>query len=144
MSRRRSLIGAGLLASLGAAAGASAAPTPDQERGSDEDVVRAIENVRAEVSRLRTELAPGTAPAIGRIREQQRQYLKAQHSFPEFIDVGIGVWEEIYDWHVRFQQPLNISRRADGRYVLSFMQTLLVLRPEHVESYISAPYERER
>jgi hypothetical protein len=156
MTGRRALIRAGVAAGLGAAAGAgtvgaSAAPTApmnpmdDAQRRStsDEgDVERSVEAVRAEVGRLRTEWNPGSG-AVAQIRVALRQFLKGQHRFPEFVDVGIGVWEDIYDWHVRFQQPIVISRQPDGRYAMVFMQTLLVLRPEQSDTYIGAPYDRQ-
>lgn len=144
MTGRRALIRAGVVAGLGAAASAGAAQRRDDQRRSEDDgdVERSVEAVRNEVSRLRTDWTPGSG-AVGQIRLALRQFLKGQHRFPEFIDVGIGVWEDIYDWHVRFQQPIVITRQPDGRYAMAFMQTLLVLRPEHAETYIGAPYERQ-
>lgn len=143
MAGRRSMIGAGLMAGLSAAAGAGAAPMGDEQRRGDEgDAERSVEAVRAELSRLRTEWNPGSG-TVAQIRLALRQFLKGQHRFPEFVDVGIGVWEDIYDWHVRFQQPINISRQPDGRYAMVFMQTLLVLRPEQSETYIGLPYDRQ-
>jgi hypothetical protein len=138
------MIGAGLMAGLGAA-GAGAAPAHEPQRrtgGSDDEIKDAIDDVNKALGELRAAGDPGTGAAAA-VRQAQRQFLKGQHRFPEFIDVGIGVWEDVYDWHVRFQQPINISRQPDGRYALVFMQTLLVLRPEHAESYIGAPYDRQ-
>jgi hypothetical protein len=139
MRGRRSVIGAGLLAGLGAATAASAAGA-EQRRG-ESDTADAIEEVTKAIRELRTADDPGSG-AVERIRQHQRQFLKGQQKFPDFLDVGIQVWENLYDWHVKFQQPLNISRQPDGRYVMAFTQTLLVLRPEQSDTYISLPYDR--
>ena len=51
------------------------------------------------------------------------------------VEVGIGVWESVYDWHVRHQRVVNIGRTTDGRYTMPVMETLLLLRPEQAESF---------
>jgi hypothetical protein len=51
------------------------------------------------------------------------------------------VWEALYDWHVRYQQPLNVQRTADGRYVMAFMFTTLILRPDQAPDYIGPPFD---
>ena len=50
--------------------------------------------------------------------------------------MGIGVWENVFDWHIRHQQPLSVSRNAEGRYILGVAFTTLVLRPELSENYV--------
>jgi hypothetical protein len=37
------------------------------------------------------------APALSRVCDQQRSFLKAHQKFPDFIEVGIDVWESVYD-----------------------------------------------
>ena len=51
------------------------------------------------------------------------------------------MWERLYDWHVRWQQPLNLSRLPDGQYGMTFMLTTLVLRPNMQASYIGPGYD---
>src|SRR2546430_8962823 len=46
--------------------------------------------------------------------------LKANQKFPDYMDVGIDVWEHMHDWHVRTRQPLTIVRTNDGRYGMLF------------------------
>jgi hypothetical protein len=60
------------------------------------------------------------------------------------MEVGLGVWEDVYDWHVRYQQPLNATRLADGRYVLTFMFTNLILRPDLAVEYVGFGFDTER
>lgn len=61
--------------------------------------------------------------------------------FPEYIDVGTDVFYEAYDWHVRHQQPLQLSRQAGSRVAIVFMFTQLVLRPEQERTFIGVPYD---
>jgi hypothetical protein len=57
------------------------------------------------------------------------------------MEVGIGVWENVYDWHVRHQQPLNLARLGDGRYAMTVMQTTLILRTDQTESYVGYGFD---
>ena len=74
------------------------------------------------------------SPELAHIREQQRVFLRANQKFPDFIEIGINVWESVYDWHVRHQQPLSISRNAEGRYTMMVALTTLVLRPDYIST----------
>jgi hypothetical protein len=47
----------------------------------------------------------------------------------------------VHDWHVRHQQPLNMSRTDDGRYVTSVMFTTLVLRIDQAESFVGLGFD---
>ncbi len=49
---------------------------------------------------------------------------------------------DVYDWHVRMQQQIQISRLADQRMAIQFMFTQLILRWENAESYVSQAYDR--
>jgi hypothetical protein len=64
--------------------------------------------------------------------------------YPDFIEVGIDVWDSVHDWHVRFQQPLNVTRVADGRYAMSFSFTTLILRPEMAGDYVGPPFDLDQ
>jgi hypothetical protein len=131
---RRNLVGGGLLAS--AAALFSAAPSAAGQRDDDEAVAAAIAGLQKTIERGLT-----VSPELARIRDQQRTFLKANQKFPDFIDIGIGVWENLYDWHVRHQQPLNVGRTADGRYVMTVMFTTLILRPEQDNNYVGFGFD---
>jgi hypothetical protein len=80
---------------------------------------------------------------VHQIREQQRQWIRAHRKYPDFIEIGLDVWDDLYDWHVRYQQPLNIARLTDGQYAMSFHFTTLILRPDFELNYISPPYDRD-
>lgn len=92
---------------------------------------------------LRT-LADGSAlPSanIGRLREQMTIFLRAHAKFPDFCEVGIAVFFDVYDWHIKNQRELTIGRQPDGRYALQFMFTRLLLRAEMDPPYVGPPYD---
>ena len=49
---------------------------------------------------------------------------------------------DVYGWHVRNQQQINISRIGEQRMAIQFMFTQLVLRIENESNYIGTPYDR--
>ena len=69
------------------------------------------------------------------------RYLADGRLDPDFIEVGIEVWENVYDWHVRHQQPIGATRTADGRYVMSVMFTTLILRSDQTNNYIGFGFD---
>ena len=81
------------------------------------------------------------SPELARIRGQQRTFLKANQKFPDYLEIGVGVWENICDWHIRHQLPLTINRTTDGRYTITVMQTTLILRPDQTDSYIGFGFD---
>jgi len=143
MFGRRDMLGSGLLAGLSgafaepSAAERAAAPPED----TSEAAAGALDRLRQLIERQST---PSTASAsIALIRQQQRTYIRAHEKYPDFIEVGLGVWEEVYDWHVRYQQPITAARLADGRYVLGFMFTSLILRPDQALEYVGFGFDNE-
>jgi hypothetical protein len=132
---RRDVVNSGLLGltALIGGSGEAAAIPPDEGR----EIARAIDRLRELVERR---LEP-PFKELFEIRRQQRMFLRASHKFPEFIEIGANVWDALYDWSVRYQQPLNVVRRDDGRYTMTFMFTTLVLRPDQTDDYVSLPYD---
>jgi hypothetical protein len=51
------------------------------------------------------------------------------------------VFTDLYDWHVRYQQPIEITR-VDNRTAIRFMFTLMVLRPEQADNFVGIPFDR--
>lgn len=133
---RRNLIGGGFAAGM-AAMVAPAEAAAAQRDGDDTTVARAVDGVRNAIDNLQ---AAGWQ-RIGQIRDQQRMWLRANHKYPEFIEIGIGIWEALYDWHVRYQQPISMTRLADGRYVMSFMFTTFILRPDQDFNYVGPAFD---
>lgn len=134
MIDRRQLLEGGL---MGGVAGAFAAGGGAQ-RGDGRDtaeVVKAIDDLREEFRRQRQ------FSEIGSIREQQVIFLRANGKLPDYIEVGVDLWFAAYDWHIRWQQPLTISRDATGRTTLLLLTTQLVLRPDAQGNFMSLPYD---
>ena len=135
---RRHLVSGGLLAGLAGAFGFPSPAAGAQQRRdeSDERTAAAVDELRKVVDR-----GLQVSPELARIREQQRIFMRANQKFPDYIEIGINVWERLHDWHVEHQVAPNIIRRDDGRYTMTFMFTTLVLRPEMAENYIGFGYD---
>jgi hypothetical protein len=138
MVERRDVIGGGLAAGLAAAFGAPASAQTRRDAPDDAAEMK----IADAIDRLRQSLEHEHESAdVSQIRAQQRTFLKANQKFPDYMDVGIDVWERMHDWHVRTRQPLNIARTADGRYGMVFGVTTLLLLPQQVGGYISWGYD---
>lgn len=135
---RRHLVSGGLLAGLAGAFGFSSAAAGAQQRRdeSDDRTAAAVDELRRVVDR-----GLQVSPELARIREQQRIFMRANQKFPDYIEVGIGVWENVYDWHVRHQRPVLVGRTTDGRYTMTVMETLLLLRPEQAETFVGFGFD---
>jgi hypothetical protein len=130
---RREVVGGGLLG-LSALLGTSA-PAAAQQRD-DREVAAAVDRLRASIEARLDGFAELTE-----IRLAQRTFLKANAKYPEFIEIGVGVWDRVYDWHVRNQVAPIIARRDDGRYTMAFMFTMLVLRAELMDNYVGFGFD---
>jgi hypothetical protein len=128
---RRSVLNGTLFSGLAALSPAAQSRSSSQSANDDAVVAKAIDDLNATVRRTLE-----TSPELARLREQQRVFLRANQKFPDFIEVGIAVWESIFDWHVRHQQPLSVARSAEGRYIMAVAFTTLILRPELAENYV--------
>jgi len=142
---RRLAIRSGLLVGLGstALAAPSVAAAGGQE-GDQQAVASALHDIDNTLQRQAEENRNAHWRVVRQVQEQQRIFLKASHRYPEFIEVGVRVWEALVEWHVREQQTLNVTRVADGRYVMSFMFTTVLLRPDLDDNYVSTAYDNER
>ncbi len=143
MVERRNLVGGGLAAGLAALVGAGEVETAAAAQRDDNN----SQEVSREVRELRQTIETNFSRpwvTIARVREQQRIWLRANHKYPDFIEVGTDVWDALYDWHVRFQQPINMTRTGDGRYVISFMFTTFILRPDQGADYLGPGFDGDR
>jgi hypothetical protein len=128
---RRSLLNGTLFSGLAAFTPVQQSRSSSQDNRDELAVAKAINDLNTTVQN-----AVQTSPELARIRDQQRVFLKANQKFPDFIEVGLGVWENVVDWHVRHQQPLSASRIAEGRYIMGIGFTTLILRPDLSDNYI--------
>ncbi len=156
MLTRRNLLAGGLFGGIAGAAAPGAhgeAPrtTVDAAAGSrgDGQSDAAINSLRSVLEDIRRELhdqfscGSTLCSEIDTIRQEQRRFLKGSNKFPDYIDVGIDIWERLSDWHVKHQQRPAISRTGDGKYVMTFGVTTLVLRPDMGGSFMSLGYDNK-
>jgi hypothetical protein len=134
---RRNVIGGALVASLSGLAGADTAEAAAQR--DDSSVALAIDNLYKLFDR-EFDVSPAAVQLVSLVRQQQRTFLRANQKYPDFIDVGIDVWESVYNWHVKHRQPIEASRLGDGRYILTFMFTKLLMRTDLAPDFIGVGY----
>ena len=144
MIRRRNLLTGGVVGSLlGVISGVAdaeplAQPAAAQQRAvdhGDELIAGAIAELQNELRNQRafSEIAP--------VRDAQKQFLRANGKFPDYIEVGSDLWFAIHDWHIRWQQPMTLGRDALGRYTIALNQTAVIMRPESAPTFMSLPYD---
>jgi hypothetical protein len=142
MPRRREVLNlAAVTGALSAAGGTAAVQAAQGETASRlpeeglEDIARALDALRGEVVRQ------GSFWEIVPVRAQLQTFLRNNGKFPEFIEVGSDVWLQVYDWHVRYSQPLGLGRTADGRYTIRLLDTVVIMRAEAAPGFIGVPFE---
>jgi hypothetical protein len=82
-----------------------------------------------------------SAGAIADVRKQFAIFVKANQKYPDFCEIGPSVFTDLYDWHVRYQQPIEVSR-VESRTAIRFMFTWMILRPEQADTYVGIPFDR--
>jgi hypothetical protein len=141
---RRNVIG-GALAGLTSVFAAPDAGEPAQRASAnnenDELVAAAIDDLRKSLERQFDACELGPCAPIDAIRQQQRVFLRSSQKYPDFIEVGLEVWESVYDWHLKHRQAVNAGRLPDGRYAMVFMFTNLLLRPDQAGSYVGYGFD---
>ena len=122
------------------AAGARSEIEQEATREGQREISRAIGEVESALQR--SQLPSLSFGIIGKVRSLMEQFLRSHSKFPDYMEVGPGVFIDIYDWHVKHQQQLVVTRLADGRYTMQFMFTSLILRPEQESGFVGYPYDR--
>ena len=147
MISRREVVTAGMLGTLSNAAMAA----PDESQSSsqgDPGVERQLGQIQKVLSNLNSTVDSGlrgpslNAGFIGDIRERFTIHLRSSGKFPDFMEIGTAPFYDVYDWHVRHGQQIQITRIADQRFAIQFMFTQLVVRWEQDPRYLGQPYDR--
>ena len=117
---RRALVGGSLLASLStlmspAAVAEASAESASAAAGDLEGVSDSIDELRRTFERQFASVYSDKWQGVTRIRQQQHTWMRSTQKYPDFIEIGLDVWDNIYDWHVAYQQALSVQRLADGR-----------------------------
>jgi hypothetical protein len=143
MLNRRDMLAAGLLGSI--------APSGEGETQSSDTqaLAQVLNRIAGNLDEIKASMEAGlrgntmSYGSLGVIKLRLETWVRATGRFPEFWDVGISVFLEIYDWHIRQQQPIQISRIAEQRMAIQWMFTQYVLRWENEPNYIGQqPYDR--
>ena len=98
-------------------------------------IISSLNALRAEVRRQ------DSFWEIELVRAQIVTFLRQAGKYPDYIEVGTDVWHQVYDWHVRYQQPLQITRSSEGRYTILLYSTQVIMRTELTASYIGPAYD---
>lgn len=112
----------------------------------DNNALRKIADGSADISRSLSagfrsnSLAHGYVP---KLREAYTLYWKTHGKFPEFCEVGTDVFYDLYDWHIKNGLPIPVTRLADGRMVITFMYTQLIVRVDQAPGYVGIPFDRQ-
>lgn len=148
MFTRRQLVTHGTVGAIAAAAmpaTAEAAPSAPAPQDNGAEVVRELKVFESVV---KSSLASGfqtNSLAFGyvpRLREAFTTFLKGNQKFPDFCEIGIGVFYDLYDWHVKNVQALQVGRTADNHLTIRFMYTTMIVRLEVDAGYIGTPTDR--
>ena len=142
MISRREVVTAGVLGTL-----ATANPSEGAQSSSDVQVLKeGFKSLEDKVGDLKASLEQGLRGNsmnyghVGAVKDKISRFARLSGKFPDFCDIGIDVFYDVYDWHVRQQQQINIVRMSDQRIAIQFMFTQLLLRWENEPTYIGTPY----
>jgi hypothetical protein len=146
---RRAVVGGSLLAGFSTLMSPNAfAASPSTEAASAapgdlEGVSDSIDQLRRTVERQFANVYTDKWQGVARIRQQQHTWMRSTQKYPDFIEVGLDIWDNIYDWHVVHQQPVNMARTSDGRYTMVFMFTTLLLRPDQAPDFVGFAFDAD-
>ena len=115
MVQRRDLMGGGLVAGLASLMATSAEAAP-AAADTDDETANAVNRFREVYERQLEQVYDARWKGVTKVRQQQRTWLLATRKYPDFIEIGLDVWDNVYDWHVAYQQAAE--RAAPGRWTL--------------------------
>ena len=147
MMSRRNMLRApalgGLFAALAPAAPAAAAAAAPGAQAAERDVASAMHDVAKAVRDVRDEIQrQSTFWELAQVRDPIKTFTRTNGKYPDFLEVGYDVWQQVYDWHIRNTLPPTVGRSAEGRYTILLMATTLVMRVDTQPSYVGIPYDK--
>lgn len=134
---RRDLFGSGAWS-----VAATTQPAPGIDPRTVRDIERRLDEIKRELGQMNQGTFTGEGTPVEKLRDAMVLFLRANQKYPDFFDVGYGVFHAMLDWHVHNRQAVNVARSADGRYGLAFMFSRLILRPDAVPDFIGVPYDQ--
>lgn len=148
MISRRDVVTAGVLGTLAATARPDRAEAQNPTNPGEAILKDGLTKLDTSVDEVRNAVERGLGGnsmnygLVANVKNELQRYLKTSGKFPEYCDIGVAVFFDIYDWHVRQQQQIQVTRMADQRMAIQFMFTQLVLRWENAEAYVGPAYDR--
>lgn len=145
MISRREMVTAGVFGTLAGAGNAAAGEIQNADVQALKEGFKMLEDKLGDLERSFDQGMRGNSMNFGNVgvvKSRIEQYTKAGGKFPEYCDIGLAVFHDIYDWHVRNQQQIQVTRMADQRMAIQFMFTQLVLRWENDANYVGLPFDR--
>jgi hypothetical protein len=144
MISRREVVTAGVLGTLAGNATAEAAVVQDEAAVLAKSFNELNQQMRNMVSVLEFgQRGPGTAAGLlQEVRARYTSHLRAAGKFPDFMEVGTDVFYDVYDWHVRHNQQIQITRISEQRFSIQWMFTQLIVRFEVDPRFLGQPFDR--
>lgn len=142
MISRREVVTAGVLGTLAAASPADAAQSASEIQALKEG----FKDLEDRVGDLKSALDQGLRGNsmnfgnMATVKDKISRFARLSGKFPDYCDIGLDVFYDVYDWHVRHAQQINMVRMADQRLAIQFMFTQLILRWENDGNYVGTPY----
>ena len=144
MVTRREVMTTGVLGTLAGA-------TPDASAHTIQDdaaTARVLGQLNSQLSTMNATLdrglvGPGLATGVlADIRDRYTKHVRSAGKFPDFMEIGVNVFYDVYDWHVRNNQQVQLTRVAEQRFAIQWMFTQLILRWEQDPNYLGIPFDR--
>ncbi len=147
MISRREVVTAGVLGTLTAHAPAEAA---EMVQGSQDTTAirQELNQIEQQLQQMRLAVEFGmrgpslAAGFVTEVRDRYTVHLRSSGKFPDFMEIGTAVFYDIYDWHVRYNQQVQITRISEQRFAIQFMFTQLIVRFEQDPKYLGVPFDR--
>lgn len=140
MLSRREVLAGGLVGSL-AGDSVDAAEEPQADRDWQREIDRTLRGIGQSLERAYNSNSLGIG-VVAALRKTFDTFVRSNGKFPDFCEIGLGVFYEVYDWHVKNRQQIVVTRQVDNRYAIQFMFTTLILKHENEAGYIGYPYDK--
>ena len=140
MISRREVVTAGVLGTL-----AGSATDSEAAQQNDAQIRQELDEIGKELQRMTAALESGprvTGGFLSMIRDRFTVHLRAAGKFPDFMEIGTDPFYEIYDWHVRHNQQIQITRISEQRFAIQWMFTQMILRFENDKNFLGVPFDR--
>ena len=142
MISRREMVTAGVFGTL-----ATANSTGAEQSAAETQVIKdGFKNVEDAIDDLKSSTDQGLRGNsmnfgnVGNLKNTIYKYAKTSGKFPDYVDIGLDVFYDVYDWHIRHNQQIQLARVADQRVMILFMFTQCLLRWENDGNYVGTPY----